>query len=225
MLLPPDHYGCGLGCTRFTGTLAAVEEHERGCAHWLHNLLPEGLLHDLFSGDEDELALTLLDIVGPLQYPRSSGCPPRDGAVLTIYNSIPKSTKGSCGRMTPRRQYGNSELVEAARYAAPGETGCFFPPARHGSGDCLADAPFTILKAPVKLSMARGFICQHWRTVVSFLDGAQLALYGTDRLTPDPNKRTCCAVVGLFPRDFARVSIHIASRGHCRDFGAISFSP
>jgi len=34
--------------------------------------------------------------------------------------------------------------VEAARYAAPGETGCFFPPARHGSGDRLADAPFTI---------------------------------------------------------------------------------
>jgi len=29
-LLPPDHYGCGLGCARFTGTLAAVEEHERG---------------------------------------------------------------------------------------------------------------------------------------------------------------------------------------------------
>ena len=28
-LLPPDHYGCGLGCARFTGTLAAVEEHER----------------------------------------------------------------------------------------------------------------------------------------------------------------------------------------------------
>jgi len=27
--LPPDHYGCGLGCNRFTGTLAAVEEHER----------------------------------------------------------------------------------------------------------------------------------------------------------------------------------------------------
>jgi len=36
--------------------------------------------------------------------------------------------------------------VEAARYAAPGETGCFFPPARHGSGDRLADAPFTIFK-------------------------------------------------------------------------------
>jgi len=67
-MLPPDHYGCGLGCTRFTGTLAAVEEHERGCAHWLHNLLPEGLQRDLFSGDEDELALTLLDVVEPIQY-------------------------------------------------------------------------------------------------------------------------------------------------------------
>jgi len=58
-MLPHDRYGCGLGCTRFTGTLAAVEEHERRCAHWLHNLLPEGLRRDLFSGDEDELALTL----------------------------------------------------------------------------------------------------------------------------------------------------------------------
>jgi len=41
-VLTPDHSGCGLGCTRFTGTLAAVEEHD--CAHWLHNLLPEGVL-------------------------------------------------------------------------------------------------------------------------------------------------------------------------------------
>ena len=50
--------------------------------------------------------------------------------------------------MTPRRQYGDSELVEAARYAAPGEMGCFFPLARCGSGDRLptADAPFTISK-------------------------------------------------------------------------------
>jgi len=47
--------------------------------------------------------------------------------------------------MTPRRQYGDSELVEAARYAAPVEIGCFFPPARRGSGDRLADTPFTIL--------------------------------------------------------------------------------
>ena len=70
-MLPPIHYGCGLGCTRFTGTLAAVEKHERGCAHWLHNLLPEGLQRDIFSGDEDELALTLLDILEPLQYPLS----------------------------------------------------------------------------------------------------------------------------------------------------------
>ena len=67
-MLPPDHYGCGLGCTRSTGTLAAVEEHERRCAHWLHDLLPEGLQRDLFSCDEDELALTLLDMVEPLQY-------------------------------------------------------------------------------------------------------------------------------------------------------------
>jgi len=67
-MLPPDHYGCGLGCARFTGTLAAVEEHERGCARWL---LPEDLQRDLFSGDEDELALTLLDIIEPLQYPLS----------------------------------------------------------------------------------------------------------------------------------------------------------
>ena len=69
-MLPPDHCGCGLGRTRFPCTLAAVEEHERGCAHWLHDLLPEGLKRDLFS-DEDERALTLLDIVEPLQYPLS----------------------------------------------------------------------------------------------------------------------------------------------------------
>ena len=71
MIWLPDHYGCGLGCALFTGTLAAVEEHERGCARWLHNFLPEDLHRDLFSGDEDELALTLLDIVEPLQYPLS----------------------------------------------------------------------------------------------------------------------------------------------------------
>jgi len=51
--------------------LAAVEEHERRYAHWLHNLLPEGLQSDLFNGYENELALTLLDIVEPLQYPLS----------------------------------------------------------------------------------------------------------------------------------------------------------
>jgi len=39
--------------------------------YWLHNLLPEGLQRDLFSGDEDEVALTFLDIVEPLQYPLS----------------------------------------------------------------------------------------------------------------------------------------------------------
>jgi len=42
-----------------------------GCTHWFHNLLPEGLQRDIFSGDEDELALTLLVIVELLQYPLS----------------------------------------------------------------------------------------------------------------------------------------------------------
>jgi len=42
-MLPLDHYGRGLGCECFTYTSAAVEEHERGCVHWLHSLLPEGL--------------------------------------------------------------------------------------------------------------------------------------------------------------------------------------
>ena len=32
-MLPPDHYRCGPGCARFTGTLAAVEEHERSHCH------------------------------------------------------------------------------------------------------------------------------------------------------------------------------------------------
>ena len=63
--LPPDHYGCGLGCACFTGTLAAVEEHERGCLHFLEPLLPEGLDRDICNGDEDEHALTLRDIVEP----------------------------------------------------------------------------------------------------------------------------------------------------------------
>jgi len=70
-MLPPDHYGCGLGCKCFTGTLTAVEEHERGCAHALERLLPKGLDRDFVNGDEDELALALLDIVEPLQYPLS----------------------------------------------------------------------------------------------------------------------------------------------------------
>ena len=70
-LLPPDHYGCGLGCARFTGTLAAVEEHERGCLHFLEPLLPEGLDRDICNGDEDEHALNLRDIVEPLQQPLS----------------------------------------------------------------------------------------------------------------------------------------------------------
>ena len=72
----------------------------------------------------------------------------REDLLFLIFtsNGIPKSSKGSCGKTTPRRQYGDSELVEAARYATPGETGCFFPPARRGSGDRLANALFTILK-------------------------------------------------------------------------------
>ena len=69
--LPPDHYECGLGCARFTGTLAAVEEHERGCFHFLEPLLPEGLDRDICNGDEDEHALNLRDIVEPLQQPLS----------------------------------------------------------------------------------------------------------------------------------------------------------
>jgi len=51
--------------------LAAVEEHERGCACWLHNFLPEDFQRDLFSGDEDKSTLTLLDNVETLQYPLS----------------------------------------------------------------------------------------------------------------------------------------------------------
>ena len=66
-MLPPDHYGCGLGCEVFTG----VQEHERGCAHFLNQLLPESLDRDIFNGDEDEQALNLRDIVEPLQQPLS----------------------------------------------------------------------------------------------------------------------------------------------------------
>jgi len=69
--LPPDHYGCGLRCNRFTGTLAVVEEHERGYAHVLERLLPERLDRDILNGDKDEQSLTLLDIVVPLQHPLS----------------------------------------------------------------------------------------------------------------------------------------------------------
>ena len=69
--LPPDHYGCGLGCNRFRGTLAAVEEHERRCAHALELLLPEGLDRNILNDNKDEQALTLLDIVVPLQHPLS----------------------------------------------------------------------------------------------------------------------------------------------------------
>ena len=70
-LLPPDHYGCGLGCARFTGTLAAIAEHERGCAHFLNKLLPKGLDRDICNGDADEQALNLRDIIEPLQQPLS----------------------------------------------------------------------------------------------------------------------------------------------------------
>ena len=45
--IPPDHYGCGLRCNRFTGTLAAFEEHERGYARALERLLPERLDCDI----------------------------------------------------------------------------------------------------------------------------------------------------------------------------------
>jgi len=70
-ILPPDHYGCDLGCASFTDTMGVVEEHERYRCHFLHDLLPEGLQRDLFSGDEEQLVLTRLDIVEPLQYPLS----------------------------------------------------------------------------------------------------------------------------------------------------------
>jgi len=51
--------------------LAAVEEHERGCLHFLEPLLPEGLDRDICNGNEDEHALTLRDTVEPLQQPLS----------------------------------------------------------------------------------------------------------------------------------------------------------
>jgi len=70
-MLPPDHYGCGFGCKCFTGTLTSVEEHERECAHALDCHLPKGLDRDIFNSDKDKLALTLLDIDEPLQYPFS----------------------------------------------------------------------------------------------------------------------------------------------------------
>ena len=70
-LLPPDHNGYGLGCEHFKGTLIVVEEREHGCAHWLHQHLPEGLKRDILNGDEDELALPLQDIVELLQHPLS----------------------------------------------------------------------------------------------------------------------------------------------------------
>jgi len=41
-MLPPDHYGCGLGCELFTGTLAAVEEHEPYALIFLISSFPKG---------------------------------------------------------------------------------------------------------------------------------------------------------------------------------------
>ena len=72
------------------------------------------------------------------------GVPATRLSVLTIRNGISKSSKGTCGRTTPRRQHGDSELVEAAHGTQPRARRWFLPPARHVSGDRLADAPFTI---------------------------------------------------------------------------------
>jgi len=87
-MVPPDHYGCGLECARFAGTLTAVEEHERYHCHFLHDLLPEGLQRDLFSGDEEEVALTRLDIVEPLQYPLSVCRRPADTCLSLRRSSL-----------------------------------------------------------------------------------------------------------------------------------------
>ena len=69
-LLPPGHYGCGLGCDCFTGTLSAFEERECIC-QWLGLFLPEALERDLLNGDEEKLALHVLEIIEPLQLPFS----------------------------------------------------------------------------------------------------------------------------------------------------------
>ena len=69
-LLPRGHYGCGLECGGFIGTLPAVKKHERIC-RWLGLVLPKDLEHDLVKGDENELALPLLEIVELLHHPLS----------------------------------------------------------------------------------------------------------------------------------------------------------
>jgi len=70
LLLPPDHYGCGLGCKRFTGTLAAVEEMRSSApsspSRRFANLANLKMCDIL--GDEDELARLLEDMVEPLQH-------------------------------------------------------------------------------------------------------------------------------------------------------------
>ena len=62
--------------------------------------------------------------------------------------------------MIPR---GDSELVEVARYAAHGEMGVVFPPARRGRGDRLptADAPFAILNGLSHFEFVQFFFCQY----------------------------------------------------------------
>jgi len=52
--------------------------------------------------------------------------------------------------MIPCRQNGNSGLVEAARYAAQGETGCLFTLARCGGIDRLADGPLHHFESQIK---------------------------------------------------------------------------
>jgi len=67
LLLSGAHYGYYLGCDCFAGTLPAFEEHEHIC-RWL-GLFPSQC--DLLNGDENELALPLLEIIEPLQHPFS----------------------------------------------------------------------------------------------------------------------------------------------------------
>jgi len=61
-LLPPDHDESGLGRERFTGTLAAVEEHAL-----IGSIKSFPKVCNIL-GDEDELALPLQDIVEPHQH-------------------------------------------------------------------------------------------------------------------------------------------------------------
>jgi len=74
-MLPPDHYGCDLGCERFTGTLAAVEEHECGAHALTGSIISfpkvcKPRYRNILAA-ENELALLLQDIVEPLQHPLS----------------------------------------------------------------------------------------------------------------------------------------------------------